>query len=123
MMIWFLLGGIGVGAGILSGMFGIGGGLLIVPALLWILKFPMHTASATSLVALLLPVGAFAVYEYYTSGRLSQQHIIYGLVIGLGLFVGAFFGARIALSVDQVTLRKGFAVFLAFAAVLTWFKN
>lgn len=123
-MVWLTLLGIGLGAGVMSGMFGIGGGLIIVPALLWLLKFPMHIASATSLVALMLPIGVMlAVYQYYAEGRLTNQHLIYGGMICIGMALGAFFGARLALSIDQTTLRKSFAVFLIFAAVLTWFKK
>jgi uncharacterized protein len=121
-MIWFALLSIGLGAGVASGMFGIGGGLLIVPALLLVLSFPPHMAMATSLVALLLPVGASAVYAYWSEGKIDQQHILYGLLIGAGLFIGAYFGARLAISLDAGILRKSFAIFLVFAAVLTWFK-
>lgn len=122
-MVWFILSGIGIGAGVLSGMFGIGGGLVIVPALLLAMNMPIQTAAPVSLVALLLPVGAFAVYAYYQSGRLTSEHIFYGLMIALGMFLGAFFGARMAISMNPVILRKAFAVFLVFAAVLTWFKK
>jgi uncharacterized membrane protein YfcA len=118
-----LLAAIGLVSGIASGLFGVGGGILIVPALMLLMKFPTHTAMATSLVALLLPVGAWAVCNYYASGKITNQHIIYGLVIGACLFVGAFIGSKIALSLDQATLRKGFAAFLVFAAVLVWFKK
>ena len=114
---------VGLVSGIASGLFGVGGGILIVPALMLVLKFQTHTAMATSLVALLLPVGAWAVYNYYASGKLTNQHIVYGLIIGACLFVGAFIGSKIALSLDQATLRKGFAAFLVFAAVLVWFKK
>ena len=122
-MTWLLLCGIGIGAGVFAGMFGIGGGLLIVLALLWVMKFPIHVASAMSLVALSIPLGAvIAVYQYYVAGKITTQHILYGLMICLGLGIGAFFGARWAISMDQTLLRKGFAVFLVFVAVMTWAK-
>jgi len=119
-VIWTILALIGLGAGVLSGLFGIGGGLVIVPALLLILKFDAHTAAATSLVALLMPVGAFAVYEYYNAGKITALHISYGLVIGVALFFGAFLGAKLSLNLDQSTLKKAFAIFLVFAAALVW---
>ncbi len=122
-MIWAILGLIGVVAGVLSGLFGIGGGLVIVPALLLTMNMPIQTATPVSLVALLMPVGAFAVYTYYQSGRLTNEHILYGLMIGLGLFLGAYLGARFALTLNPMVLRKSFAIFLVFAAVLTWFKK
>ncbi len=122
-MMWLTLVLIGVIAGAASGIFGIGGGLLIVPALLWILRFPMHVATATSLAAMMLPIGAWiSVYEYYTAGKINVQHLGYGLVICAGMVLGAYFGSRFAITVDQTILRKSFAVFLIFAAILTWFK-
>jgi uncharacterized membrane protein YfcA len=121
-MIFILLAIVGLLAGVFSGMFGIGGGLLIVPALMYIARFPPHVAMATSIVALLLPVGSLAAWEYYSSGRLTNQHIVYGLLIGVMLFIGAYFGAKISLSLNDAALKKAFAVFLLFAAILTWFK-
>jgi uncharacterized protein len=123
-MIWPFLSGIGIVAGIASGLFGIGGGLIIVPALLWLLKFPMHTASATSLAALLLPISAcISVYEYYSAGKIDLQHIGYGAMICAGMAVGAYIGSHLALSWDANTLRKGFAVFMGLTAIMTWFKG
>jgi uncharacterized membrane protein YfcA len=121
-MIFLLLTIIGLVAGIFSGLFGIGGGLLIIPALMFIARLPAHTAMAVSIVALLLPVGSLAAYEYYASGLLTKQYIIYGLIIGCALFIGAFFGAKVSLSIDETILKKAFAVFLFFAAILTWVK-
>jgi uncharacterized membrane protein YfcA len=121
-MIFPLLILIGLTAGLFSGMFGIGGGLLIVPALMYIARFPIHVAIGTSIIALLLPVGGLAAWEYYSSGKLTNQHILYGLLIGCSLFIGAYFGAKISLSLDAATLKKAFAVFLFFASILTWIK-
>ena len=110
---------IGVAAGILSGLFGIGGGLIIVPALVW-LGFTQHAASGTSLVALLLPVGLLGVYEYYQSGKIGMDHIKFGLLIAVGLFIGAYFGSKISISISGDLLRKGFAVLLGFMAIRLW---
>lgn len=113
---------IGTAAGVLSGLFGIGGGLIIVPALIW-LGFTQHAASGTSLVALLLPVGLLGVLEYYQSGLISVDNIKFGLLIALGLFVGAFFGSKISVSISETLLRKSFALLLGFTAVRLWFLN
>jgi uncharacterized membrane protein YfcA len=108
---------IGLGAGVLSGLFGIGGGVLIVPALIYLTRMPVTTATGTSLAALLLPVGALGAWEYQKHGSLDVRA---ALLVAAGLFVGAWFGARFAQGLDAVTLRRGFAVFLAAIAVKMW---
>ncbi|NTU67596.1 MAG: sulfite exporter TauE/SafE family protein [Chlorobiaceae bacterium] len=112
--------GIGIAAGMLSGMFGVGGGVIIVPALVLLFGMSQQSANATSLMALLLPVGLLGVLEYYRLGRLSAEHIWFGLTIAIGLFVGAFFGARIALGMSGELLRKAFGVFLVIVAIRLW---
>ncbi|NTW84350.1 MAG: sulfite exporter TauE/SafE family protein [Chlorobiaceae bacterium] len=112
----------GIIAGILSGMFGVGGGIIIVPILMIVFGMPQLNATATSLVALLLPVGLFGVIEYYRSGKIPMENIWLGLLIAAGLFVGAFFGAKIALHLPGKTLQKSFAVFLGIVALRLWFK-
>jgi len=107
--IWMAL--IGLAAGILSGLFGIGGGLIIIPALLF-LGFNQHAASGTSLVALLLPVGLLGVLEYYFTGKITIEHIKYGLLIAFGLFIGAYLGSVISVSLPSLILRKSFGVLL-----------
>lgn len=105
---------IGLGAGVLSGLFGIGGGVLIVPALVFFLGLSAHAAVGTSLGALLLPVGLLGALAYYRSGNLEPKA---SLLIAIGLFLGAWFGARIALSISGVQLTRAFAVFLMLVAV------
>ncbi len=112
----------GLLAGVLSGMFGIGGGLIIVPVLVLLMGFTQHTANATSLVALLLPVGILGVLEYYRAGKLSTEHILFGILIAVGLFAGAFLGAKIATSLTNDMLRKIFAVFIGIVAVRMWLQ-
>lgn len=111
---------IGTAAGMLSGMFGVGGGVIIVPALVLLFGMDQQNASATSLVALLLPVGLLGVFEYYRLGKLSVEHIWFGLTIALGLFIGALFGAKIALAMSSEMLRRVFAVFLVIVAIRLW---
>ena len=110
--------GIGLLAGILSGIFGIGGGVVIVPALILIARFAPITATGTSLAALLLPVGALGAWEYYRKGHLN---IGAALWVALGLFVGVWIGALIAQQLSPVALKRGFAVFLVLVAGRIWF--
>lgn len=116
------LWGIGIGliAGILSGLFGIGGGIIIVPALALALGFQQQKAQGTSLVALLLPVGLLGVMTYWKE---KQVDVAAGLSIAAGVFVGTLLGSKVAVAIDPVTMRKSFAVFLAVVAVYTFFKK
>ncbi len=111
---------IGLTAGLLSGMFGVGGGVIIVPALVFFFGMSQQSASGTSLIALLLPVGLLGALQYYRSGNISPQNIWFGLSIALGLFVGAFFGAMLAIEVSSELLRRLFAVFLVIVAIRLW---
>jgi uncharacterized protein len=105
---------IGLLAGVLSGLFGIGGGVVIVPALVLVLGFSQKTATGTSLTALLLPVGALAVWSYAREGHVDVK---VGLAVGVGILIGALAGARLALGSSDATLRRGFAVILVLLAV------
>ena len=116
-MAFFFLA-IGLSAGLLSGVFGIGGGILIVPALLIFGKMAPATATGTSLGALLLPVGALGAWQYYKNGHVN---VTASLLIALGLFAGAYFGARLGQSLDPVTAKKSFAVFLMVVSARIWF--
>ncbi len=111
---------IGIAAGMLSGMFGVGGGVIIVPALVLLFGMSQQTATGTSLMALLLPVGILGVIEYFRSGKISIDNVWFGLVIALGLFAGALFGAKIALGMSGEMLRRGFAIFLVLVAIRLW---
>lgn len=96
-------------AGVLSGIFGIGGGVLIVPALVYGLGFSQQLATGTSLAILLPPVGIAAVMEYYRHGHVNFQA---ALIIAVMVIVGSWLGARIAVGLDARTLRILFGVFL-----------
>ncbi len=109
--------GIGLLAGVLSGVFGIGGGVVIVPSLILLAGFVPIMATGTSLAALLLPVGALGAYEYYKKGHLN---ISAALWISLGLFLGVWFGAKLAQHFSPIQLRRSFAVFLVLIAGKMW---
>ena len=100
---------IGILAGVCAGMFGIGGGLIIVPALVFFYRLTQHAAVGTSLGAILLPVGALSAWVYWKNGNLN---VGYSALIATGLFFGAFFGAKLVQPVSDIALRRMFAGFL-----------
>lgn len=105
---------IGLVAGVLAGMFGIGGGLIIVPALLYFMKLSEVDSIATSLAALIPPVGLPGAMEYYSHGHVNLK---YAMLIAAGLFLGSYFGARIILSLPPLAIRRIYAIFLVIVAV------
>ncbi len=122
-MIWIALLAIGLVAGTLSGMFGIGGGVVIVPALVLLLGFSQQTSTGTSLLVFLLPIGILGALEYYKAGKITTEHLKYASVIASGLFVGSLIGSKVALSVSEEWMRKGFALLLVIVATRLWFKS
>lgn len=108
-MPWWVLLLVGLGAGVLAGLFGIGGGVVIVPVLVTLLRFDQKQAVATSLAALLPPVGLGAVISYYNAGMLDVG--IAALMAG-GLLFGALAGARIALGLPSATIKRLYGLFL-----------
>jgi uncharacterized membrane protein YfcA len=111
---------IGLSAGILAGLFGVGGGLIVVPGLVLLASYTQTTAAGTSLVALLAPVGLGGVYAFYQAGKISGDNIKAGLMISLGMFVGSFFGAKIGLSFPDYIMKRSFCVFLVVVAIRMW---
>ena len=105
---------IGLAAGILSGLVGIGGGIIIVPCLVLLLGFTQKQAQGTSLAVLLLPIGVLAVMQYYKQGQIK---INTALVVALAFVVGGYLGSKIAISFDEQRLKKIFAVTLMLIAI------
>lgn len=112
-MTYLILLAIGAVAGVLGGMFGIGGGLVIVPALILLLKMKQFDALGTSLAALIPPVGLLGAFEYYQNGHMN---IKYAALLAAGLFVGFYFGAKITLGLSPETAKRAYAVFLLVVA-------
>jgi uncharacterized membrane protein YfcA len=104
---------VGLAAGMLSGLVGLGGGVIIVPALVYLMGFSQHQATGTSLGILLLPAGIFAVINYYNKGYIDIKVV---LLIFAGFLIGGWLGSRISLNLSQVTLKKVFAVILLLIA-------
>lgn len=104
---------VGMAAGTLSGMVGIGGGILIVPALIYFLGFSQKMAQGTSLGILLLPIGLLGVLQFYKQGYIDMRVV---LVISVAFFFGSYFGSKIALSLPQATVKKIFAILMILIA-------
>ncbi len=109
---------IGIFAGVLAGMFGIGGGIIIVPALTLLAGMTFTKATGTSLAALLLPVGILGVIHYYKNDQLSISAAAW---IALGLVGGIWLGSILATKIPAKDIQRLFALFLVFVAFRLWF--
>jgi uncharacterized membrane protein YfcA len=105
---------IGLGAGVLSGLFGIGGGVVIVPALIYLIGFDQRLATGTSLAVLLAPVGLGAVIEYYRAGQVDVGAAI---VLAISVAAGAMLGAVMAGEIADAYLRLAFSVLVLLLGV------
>ena len=105
---------VGLAAGTLAGLVGVGGGVIIIPALVYFLSFSQKEAQGTSLGILLLPVGILAAMNYYKQGFIDVKVV---LIISLAFIIGGFFGSKLALSISQETLRKIFGTLLLVLAI------
>jgi len=108
---------VGLAAGVLAGIFGIGGGIIIVPALVFFARMSPRTAIGTSLTALLLPAGALGVYAYWRAGNVDVKA---ALLVAFGMFLGAYGGATLAEMISEVSLRRAFAVLLVAMGARLW---
>jgi uncharacterized membrane protein YfcA len=109
---------VGLLAGMLSGLVGLGGGVIIVPALVYLLGFSQHQAQGTSLGILLLPAGIFAVMNYYKKGYIDVKVV---LLLFVGFLVGGYLGSKISLNLPEAMLKKVFAVALVLIAAKVLF--
>ena len=100
---------IGLAAGIMGGLVGIGGGIVIVPALIYFLSFSQKEAQGTSLGILLLPIGILGLWQYYKAGYVDMRIV---WLIAVGFLAGSYFGSKIALSLPQETVKKIFAILM-----------
>ena len=105
---------IGVFAGILSGFVGIGGGVIIVPALVYIMGLSQHEAQGTSLILMLPPIGILAVMNYYKAG---QMNISYGVIIAIAFVIGGYFGSKLSLQISAGKVRLLFGILMLYVAI------
>src|SRR5580700_1617008 len=110
---------LGAFIGVVSGLVGIGGGALLIPALVFGYGMTQHKAQGTSLAMLLLPAGIFAFWKYYKAGDVDVRLAI---LIAVGFALGGWIGGSWAVHISDVALRRGFAVVLILVAVRMLFK-
>jgi uncharacterized membrane protein YfcA len=108
-----LLLGIGILTGMVAGMFGIGGAIIMVPALVFIMGFGQHMAQGTSLAVMLPPIGLIAAWNYWKAG---QVNIKFALILAAAFLIGSYFGSKLALNIPQHILKKLFGVLLLLVA-------
>jgi uncharacterized protein len=111
---------IGLAAGLLSGFFGVGGGVLIVPALMIICGFSQLKAQGTSLAILLPPTGIMAFLQYYKRGNVDIKA---GIIICVMVVLGSMISSRIVQNISPVILRKGFSIFMVLVAAKLFFSK
>ena len=106
---------VGFAAGILSGLVGVGGGIIIVPALVYFVGLSQHAAQGTSLALMLPPIGILAAMNYYKSGMLNVK---YALIIALAFVIGGYFGSKISITyINEAMIKKVFGVIMLVAAI------
>jgi uncharacterized membrane protein YfcA len=109
-----LIVALGLLTGFMAGMLGIGGGIIVIPALAIILGFTQQEAQGTSLAMMLPPVGIFAVINYYKAGHVDLK---VAAILALFFIVGSIFGSKLAVKIPQDTLKKVFGIFLLLVAI------
>lgn len=115
-----ILVAIGLMTGVFGGIFGVGGGVVLIPALIFFLGMDQHTAQGTSMAVLLPPIGLFAAYNYYKAG---QVNIWYALIIAAAFMIGGYFGSKIALNLPENIMKKVFGIFLILVAIKLIFSK
>src|SRR3978361_1034818 len=110
---------IGLFAGMLSGLIGVGGGVIVVPALVIFLGFNQYEAQGTSLGLLLLPIGILSVMNYYNKGFIDVKYVV---LMAIGFVVGGWLGSKLSLVIPEITLKRIFAIILFYTAIkmLNW---
>lgn len=110
---------LGLAVGVLVGLMGIGGGVILVPAMVYLLAMDQHMAQGTSLFFQLPPLGLGAMLVYW---RKKEVDLWAGIMCALGFFLGGYFGSKIAIQMDSRDLKGAFGIFIIVAAVALWFK-
>lgn len=115
---FFIIALIGIISGILGGILGLGGAIVIIPALAIFLGYSQQLAQGTALIMMVLPVGSLAAYQYYQKGFVDIKA---ALILGLFFFIGGYFGGKFATQLPELIMKRAFAVILVGIAVKMWF--
>jgi len=108
-----ILIGIGILTGFMAGMLGIGGAIIMIPALVLLLGFTQQGAQGTSLAVMLPPIGIIAAYNYYKAGEVNFK---FAIILAIAFLFGSYFGSMLALSMPQTMLKKVFGILLLIVA-------
>lgn len=108
---------IGILAGTLSGFIGIGGGVIMVPALIYALGVSQHEAQGISITTMLLPIGILAFYNYYKSGQVTNKYILYSAVIAFSFVIGGYFGSKLSLKLNALLLKFLFGILMLYIGI------
>lgn len=111
---------IGIISGVLAGVFGVGGAIIVIPALVFILGLSQHQAQGTSLAFMLPPVGILATWNYWKAGHVDWK---VALVLSLTFVVGAYFGSKLSLDISDRALRRSFGVLMIVMALKMIFSK
>ncbi len=111
---------IGIISGLLAGVFGIGGAIVVIPALVFILGMSQHDAQGTSLAFMLPPVGILATWNYWKAGHVDWR---IALVLSVTFVVGAYFGSQLSVNISDKMLRRVFGVLMLVMAVKMIFSK
>ena len=111
---------IGIITGVMAGMLGIGGAVIMIPALVYLLGISQQTAQGTSLAVMLPPIGIIAAWNYYKAGQVNLK---FALILAAFFLVGSYFGSKLALNLPQHLLKKIFGVLLLLVAAKMLFSK
>ena len=115
-----ILIGIGIVTGVMAGMLGIGGAIIMIPALVFFMGFSQQTAQGTSLAVMLPPIGIIAAFNYYKAGHVNFK---FALILACAFLLGSYFGSKLALNLPQAALKKIFGVLLLLVAAKMLFSK
>lgn len=117
-MMYFLYSAWGASIGILSGILGIGGGVVMIPTMVYLFGLSQHQAQGTSIAMMVPPIGLLAAYKYHQNGNVVLPIAIFG---ALGFFLGGYFGASMANRLSDTTLRQAFGMILILLGIkMVW---
>ncbi|MBN1899183.1 MAG: sulfite exporter TauE/SafE family protein [Spirochaetes bacterium] len=120
MIKYFLYILLGLTAGTLSGLLGIGGAVIIIPSLIFLFGLEQHMAQGTTLALMIPPIGIFAAWTYYQHGYVD---LVIALFICLGFFIGGFIGAKAAVVINPLILKKIFGFMMLLVAIQLIFSR